>query len=212
MFSEGDDNKNSEELENAYAEARGTDPNVTNKIKWLKAKWTSELYNTGEEACLMQDILFSMSLLPIHIAVIADNLPYFKANYKYDSNNIGMFLQEACLCGSQNIADYLVTVELKSSYKERPGLLAYIAASPNMEWAKQVARILVEEKLPMPRGVYRLTDGRTTREILAIFKEVTDNPPLRFTNGNSHSSSSSTPTIEASSASPNISPQTKPLR
>lgn len=181
MFEE---RKESEELARAVAEAKGTDPKTEQKIAWLKDKWTNPRYkNAGEETNLMHSILF-MPAQPIHSAVISDNITYFKANYKYNSEFIELFLQEACLCGSKNIAEYLLK-GIKSSYKERPELLVYVAASMNLEWAKEIAHALIKENISMPIDIYRLTDGAELDTIIEIFKAASEKPsaaPLTFSN------------------------------
>jgi phage gp36-like protein len=160
---------NVEELEKAILEARGSDPLTTAKIEWLKAKWQNVRYRKmGEETTMMHAILFE-STTPLHTAVLADNLSYFKTHYTYNAENIELFLTEACLCGSKNIAEYLLA-ELKVSYKDFTESLAYIAASMNTEWAKEVALLLAKQKLPMVLDVYRLADGPIVDEIAKIFK------------------------------------------
>jgi hypothetical protein len=160
-----------EELAKAISEARGTDPNTTAKIEWLKEKWGNARYcNMGEETTMMHAILF-MSSTPLHNAVLADNLSYFKRHYKHGAEYAELFLIEACLCGSRNVAEHLLAT-LKSNYKAFPDSLAYIAASMNTKWAKEVAHLLAKQKVPMVMDVYRLAEDPIADEIVGIFKAV----------------------------------------
>lgn len=150
---------------------RSLNESVCTKIKWLKEKWNSKRYQKMiEEVSLMHAILF-MQTKPIHVAVVVDDLISFKAHYTQTPEDIELFLMEACLCGSKNIANFLLE-QNKSTYKERPDLLGYIAGSMNIEWAKDVAFQLAQAKLSLPEEVHRLAEGETARAIAEIFNNT----------------------------------------
>ena len=159
----------------AITKAMGKNPQAVAKIKQLRDKWSSARYqDIGEENSIMYPILF-MKASPIHTAIITDNLVYFKKHFEPQIAKLA--LTEACLCGSRNIAAYLLTV-LNSNYIEHPDLLAYIAASMNTEWARDVAHTMAEAKIPLPKQIYRLAEGPVIDMIVEIFKPTVDRPSV----------------------------------
>jgi hypothetical protein len=162
-----------EDYQKAIKEAMGEDPRASEKIAQLRNQWQSPRYqNIGEEASIMRSILL-MNARPVHTAIMVDNLNYFKVNY--EQAYLELALMEACLCGSRNVADYTLEL-LKTSYIERPKLLAYIAASPNIEWTKAVALTMAKAKLTMPQDIHRFAQGSVVDTVDRIFKTGEDKP------------------------------------
>jgi hypothetical protein len=72
----------------------------------------------------------------------------------------------ACLCGSQQVAEYLLK-ELGKNYlsPNYEYMVDYVAASENATWAVVIARKLVEAGREMPEML--VTENETVLEILA---------------------------------------------
>jgi hypothetical protein len=158
------------------ATTRGTDPSVPHKIECLKEKWKTKKYcQIGEETTLMHALLFRQ-VQPIHTAVLWDNVNYFRENCFPEA--MQSYLIEACLCGSRQVAEYVLAT-LGIDYKERPDLLGYIAASVNDEWIRDVACEMAKERLSMPSNVYRLSDPAVRDTIIAIFNSVISRSELK---------------------------------
>jgi hypothetical protein len=159
---------------------RGNDPKTLDKIKRLKEKWqTSRYLKLRQEASIMNAILLNPPT-PMHVAVLSDNLPYFEENYKKSNpENLELFLIAAFLCGSRNIAEYLLK-KCESSYITYTPSLAYIAASLNPEWAEEVANMLAQQNVPMVKDIYRLASDPMIDKIRAIFNKPRppSSPPL----------------------------------
>lgn len=156
-----------EDYQKAIQEAMGEDPKAPEKIALLRNQWQSPLYqNVGEETSIMRSILL-MRARPVHTAIMVDNLDYFKTSY--EPAYLELALMEACLCGSRQVAEYTLEL-LKTSYTERPRLLAYVAASPNVEWTKAVALTMAKAKSTMPKDIYRLAEPSVVDTVKGIFK------------------------------------------
>ncbi len=171
--------QNTKIYENAVKEAAGVDPAAPEKIALLQKKWRNEVYRDTEAAYVICPILFTKTK-PIHTAIIADNINYFKNHYHEElAGNYEPALAEACLCGSRAIAEFLLS-ELNSSFAtdHHSYLLAYVAASMNVEWAKDIARDMAQAKMTMPKTIYNIADYKTIDLIIAVFKNP--NKPPEF--------------------------------
>jgi len=77
----------------------------------LQAKWIA-LAKQDEyaETRIISPILFNKSKsTPVNTSILSDNLRYFEANYEKEyADNLLKALTLACLCGSKNVADFLL--------------------------------------------------------------------------------------------------------
>jgi hypothetical protein len=124
------------------------------KLSWLQSKWkTDKEYPYPIE---IHQILFGTTK-PIYDALIADNLDYFQKAYikEKDRINKGQALDFSCLCGSKEIANFLLE-ELKIDYLSDDQIVDNICSSPNLAWALQVVEIVAKSGKTMPMCVYRL--------------------------------------------------------
>ena len=153
-----------------YQEATGSvDQAYEQKLDWLLKRWFKE--DDGTAARLIKPILF-LSSSPFYQSIIADNLDFFKKDYNEDSAHADQYVALACLCGSNKIAEFLLD-KLNLTYLS-PGckdtILGYVSASNNVEWAKQIATIMSQNRESMPKTVYGLAyNDSIIREISAIF-------------------------------------------
>ncbi len=145
-------------------------PNANEKIKWLSEKWSKTRYSGNEEASLMGSALGRSK--PIYTAIVVDNLDYFKQHDKECEDYFETCLTIACLSGSKRVAEYLLQEKLKWNYKEHPELLAYIAASANQEWTKEVAYILASEKITMPLSIHRLASDPVIDQVKSCYNKI----------------------------------------
>ncbi len=147
----------------------GRDSNeYTSKIAQLRTKWTGQCDTTCDRLILP---LLSGANIPIHYAVIADNLDYFKANHETSKIKLDETLRIACLCGSKDVAEFILAT-LKLNYLS-PGcefVLSYAAASENTAWVEQIATEFSKAGRTIPEDIYIHTDPAMIRKIKAIFR------------------------------------------
>ena len=144
----------------------GEDSNYVEKLSWLKNRWFTE--TDSRERRLINPLIYQYST-PLHQAIVADNISFFTKNH--NKAELRNYLDIACLCGSKNIADFLLT-QLKVEYST-PGyelLLGYIASSMNGGWAIEAADHMAKKGTVMPKNVYGLaSNDHVIDEILKIF-------------------------------------------
>lgn len=170
--------QNGENYQRAVKEALGQDPTVPGKLEWLRKKWEKPLYQNSEAALIISPILFGKTR-PIHMAIVADNLEYFRGQYEQElEGNYELALAEASLCGSRDVAEFLLQ-QLKSSFiaDNHSDLLVYVAASNNTDWAIDIAREMAQAHITMPTTMYSIVDYKTIDNIISVFKN--DNKPLK---------------------------------
>lgn len=139
------------------------------KRDWLKKRWIK--IGDSEETRLMRPIILKQPNI-LNNALIDDELDYFKAHYeKVYKDRPEQALARACLCGSEQVADFLLLDLLKSSYTDEkyPYLLNYICASSNLEWAKTVTKEMQQKGLVMPKHICRFANYETADIIRKIF-------------------------------------------
>lgn len=164
------------DLELSSTQLRINYVNLEQKIKWLRTKWTkpSRYAKRSDEHDMMGLLVYpGFKRRPIFDLVIADKLSEFQLEYIDNPKDMPQYFMMACLCGSQKIAEYMLTCKLNSSYEtyQEPDMLGHIAASPNHKWAKEIAQLFASKKFPMSKSIYRLTHGEITRQIIAIYKD-----------------------------------------
>jgi hypothetical protein len=163
--------QNQQELANMIATAMGEDKDkFKEKMEWLQNKWKNRNY--GLLANLICPIIFN-KVKPIYIAIIADNINYFKLYYESECK-LKEALSMACLCGSQQIADFLLKT-LNQSYlsKENEYTLGYVTTSPNIEWAKNIATQMAKAGKSMPKSVYGKESDDDVIDIIENIFETT---------------------------------------
>ena len=138
------------------------------KMKWLKGKWPENKDSTA--ARLIKPVLYSIAP-PLQHAIVADNLDYFSKHYDKTAENSNALLAIACLCGSQNIADFLLgKMELSYTSAGHEYILSYASSSPNIEWAEAIAVSFKKAAKPIPREIYSYADDDTLDRITRIFE------------------------------------------
>jgi hypothetical protein len=120
----------------------------------------------------------------VNDALVEDNLDYFKFHYQeVYSSDLEEPLVRACLCGSENIANFLLK-GLHASYtdEEYRYLLGYVSASPNETLAKTIAEQIAKEGLEMPDNITSLAASYgVIDEIKEIFRKSAE---TRLSSGN----------------------------
>lgn len=160
--------KRADETQKYLSEAIGNNSEQFEKnLNWLKNRWSGKEDGTAERVICPVLYLHTSSL---NQSIIVDNLSYFEKNYIKEKMNSNELLAIACLCGSRQIAEFLLN-ELKQNYlsQKYEFILGYVTASPNLEWAKEIARILSEACRPMPNDVFRLANFDTVEVLEKIF-------------------------------------------
>lgn len=178
-----------EAFDKAIKEAMGIDPvTYTEKRNWLQDKWEKKIeIDRGNSVTtrIMGPIVLE-KCGPIYVSIIADNLDYFKKELELMRKNpkktsyfdILEAFNIACLCGSQQIGEFLLK-ELNIDYlqKEYEYILGYVCASRNEEWMKVIARAMAQANKKIPS--LNLTDTTFTiaEMIEGIFEEVQKGTP-----------------------------------
>lgn len=147
----------------------------SDKLNALQNEWKKWIEKGDSiELRLISPILFQKTT-PINLSIIADNLQYFKENYKKSyENNLEKALQIASLCGSQAIAEYLLK-ELKVDFadKKYDFVLSYASASLNDEWTLNLANTMKNVEKDLPSEVYLFChDIDLLDNIKSIFNET----------------------------------------
>lgn len=159
------------EYKKAAEAARGTDLELYNKkLEWLRDKWSKKRDGTVKR--LMDNFLLK-EISPLNISIISDNLSYFHAHYRGSSLDMLTALDKACLCGSQQVGEFIMK-ELKLDYlsEDNEHILSYIAASQNTHWMQDVAEKMARAHKPMPNSLRRLGDNyKVIQMIVKIFNE-----------------------------------------
>lgn len=147
------------------------------KFQSLQKKW-QDLAKKDEysETRVISPLLFNKSKrTSVNTSILSDNLSYFEAHYEKEyGDNPTKALTLACLCGSKNVADFLLR-KLGKTYlsEEFDFVLGYAAASFNVEWVKEIAFAMVSNKIPMPRFVYSSVNSQEmVDEITKIFSRA----------------------------------------
>jgi len=142
---------------------------LISRVAYLKELWLVKGKKLGDcdEVRLMGKVLFA-SLTPMHAAIIVDNLDYFKSNFQGTAEIDEKLLRVACLCGAENIANFLLGRCDNPLYKY-DFILTHISASPNKEWAEAVARQMNDKHMEMPVEVDLYSDQSTAQSIANIF-------------------------------------------
>lgn len=161
-------------------EAAGNNKSVFHaKKSMLKKKWEEiAKYGIGDchEVRIISPILFR-KLTPINVAIIADNLQYFKEKYVTSPEVNKEKLEIACLCGSENIANFLLK-PVKKPISYYSFMLPYVAASMNEKWIEKIALEMKQKNIPMPDNIYNFSDIKTINMIKNIFND--DKPSNRI--------------------------------
>lgn len=124
----------------------------------------------------------------ISLAIINDDIDYFKLNYKsiYDTmHSLKKALASACLCGSQKIGEFLIS-ELKIIDYNTDWLywdetfdhwiFCFVLASKNVAWAEEIAIIMKKNRDKMPDDVYSYCNTFSMiKKIKNIFDTGNDN-------------------------------------
>lgn len=146
------------------------------KIRAMQEKWSSlAKKDEYEETRIIAPYIFNKTKrTPVNTSILSDNLVYFKENYtkEYGDRDLVKLLEIACLSGSKNVADFLLT-RLGKTYtsEDYQFVLSYAAASPNVEWAKEIASIMAKEGLKIPDDISSLTVSlELVKEIREIFQ------------------------------------------
>ncbi len=143
------------------------------KFNFLKKKWASGTIEDTHASRLMAPIL-KFKTHPIIVAIISDNLTYFKehyqdAHYQKINKDLILLLERACLSGSKKIAGFLLEqLKIDIASGEYSHLLGYISASQNVEWTKEVAIAIAKKGQDVPLSVY----GNGTPKILDIIEGI----------------------------------------
>lgn len=148
----------------------------TVKLAWLKEKWNNA--RDSHPARLICPML-SEPVSAFHHSIISNNLGYFKLNYNKNEVNSNALLAIACLCGSEDIANFLLK-QLGSNYlsTENEYVLGYVLASQNTKWAKNIASTLALAGKKMPGDLRDFADRSMVEAIGKIFqgnKTINDN-------------------------------------
>lgn len=160
----------SSELKNA----RGRDSaDFSKKVQELRAIWLKEK-SDSEELRLIGPIIAGETN-PINVAIITDNLDYFKNNYEKLYNDTVSYekaLKLSCLCGSQKISEFLLD-KVKADYStdKYSFILSYVCASKNQTWAESIAADMAKHGKPIPANVYAYSDFSLIDKIEEIFGE-----------------------------------------
>jgi len=151
----------SREYEKSCQEAGKNSKKYEERIGFLKNKWQGNPQDDSEA---------------IYYAVITDNLDYFQNNYKNNKLELQKTLEIACLCGSRKIGDFLLNeMNLSYSSPECDDMLAYIAASDNMNWIKDVVCSMIKDKASIPDSAFAWAEPETARTIFKLSP-----PTLKF--------------------------------
>jgi len=153
------------------------------KIQWLQEKWCKKQYDSNELR-LMSSIIIRPTNA-INFSIISDNIEYFKDNYldEYGSDNqLKKALKLACLCGSKQIADFLLNkLEARYSTEGYDFVLGYACTSNNLAWVEAIAKAMKEDGVKMPDCVYGYADYNLIDVIEKIFNFGEANvTPIRF--------------------------------
>ena len=148
------------------------------KIKSMQAKWKA-LAKQGdyEETRIIAPYLFNKTKrTPVNTSILSDNLEYFSKNYtdEYSDRDLKGLLEIACLSGSKKVADFLLE-RLGKTYvsEDCQFVLGYVSASPNVEWTKEIAKVMAKAGLKMPEDISSLTSSRElVKEISMIFQST----------------------------------------
>ena len=159
--------------EKVYKEAVGNDlAGFEKKILSLQTKWGAKKSDSDELRLIGP--LLTRKTNPVNFALMMNNVEYFKANYKtyYKPEQYKGMLILACLCGSDKIANFLLS-ELKADYttKGYEFILGDVCASDNEAWAKSIAEYMFSKNVPMPEGIYLYASWNLIESLENIFKK-----------------------------------------
>ncbi len=162
----------------AVKKAAGDADVFLKKMTWLKNRWEKELKKDSTAGRLIAPIIFRQTT-PINVSIIADNIDYFRDRYQEAcGDDLERALQRACLCGSRNVADFLLE-KLGSSYIDKgcEYVLAYACASMNEEWIREIASAMANAHREMPNLVF-LFEKR--REKIHAIQDIFSNKPTKI--------------------------------
>lgn len=157
------------------------------KFRFLKKKWLGPEVEDSHASRLMTPIL-KFKTHPIILSIISNNLEYFKEHYKderYQALNVDLILllERACLAGSKEVANFLlVQLQIDITSEKYEQLLGYVAASQNIEWAKEIATALAQKGRKIPLSVYSEGNQQNRQAIKIIyesFEEQRDSKRLK---------------------------------
>lgn len=155
------------------AVAIGDEPTAfSSKLKDLQEIWSkfAKIDGDGIELRLISKIIFHKTT-PINVAIISDNLEYFKQYVDPSKDSLYKSLQLACLCGSQKIGESLLeTLKINLADEDNDFILSYVSSSMNHNWSIKLAKKIREVSSEIPRGVYLFChNAKTLSDIKKIF-------------------------------------------
>jgi len=138
-----------------FADAHINSPNMQQreaKIKQLQAKW--ELKDDSEQKRKISDLIFVdfSTLGKASLAILDDNISAYKEEWKKEELRWGRSLELACLAGSRNIGEFIISQkEINISVEGWGTVLSYISTSGNNDWAVECAKRMNEKGMDMPQ-------------------------------------------------------------
>jgi hypothetical protein len=157
-------------LKHEFEEAVGSDfDSFLGKLTFLKTKWAKQIaLGDSVEGRLISPVLFHKAT-PLNYSIVSDRLDYFKKYFEEIKKELlSTTLMQACLCGSQLIAEFIA----KELDMTPIHYLAYVCSSPNQAWAIALANKLSEQGKQLPSDIFLFcTELDTLTEIKKIFIE-----------------------------------------
>jgi len=140
------------------------------KIAWLKKKWPRD--SRDSTAFRVIGPVLHVSAAHICLSVMADNVKYFDSHFNSQEIDPMSLLGLACLSGSKQVAESLMDkCQLNYLSPDCDFLLGLVCASPNIQWAKEIALTLAKADKEIPSNVSLFTDNLPlVIEIQQIFK------------------------------------------
>jgi len=148
----------------------------------LKGIWQLVAQKIGDcdEVRLMGKVLFS-DLTPVNAAIISDNLDFFKKHYQMTAEIDENLLRITCLCGAEEITNYLLE-KCHNPLQKYDFILTYVSTSPNEEWVKRIASEMHNKNMEIPKGIYVFCfDSERVALIVNIFdsKQGSASPKMK---------------------------------
>jgi len=127
------------------------------RVNHLEQKWeTLAKKDEYEETRIISPLL--QKITPIGASIISDNLDFFKESYKTTyGEKLLLPLKQACLCGSERIASFLLE-QLQKDYTSEgyEFVLVCASASDNTRWVEKIATEVAKTGRSLPDHVYTI--------------------------------------------------------
>lgn len=144
-----------QEYRQLCSKAMGSQELYDIKIKALVTYLSKEPPDSTLRRLIGSFVTSPQNPVPLHAAMIVDNVTIFSKLYLENPRNLEENLKQACLCGSKQIAEWLLAQQnatyTSEAYEYILSYVTWIKDKCHNEWAEEIIQAFEIARKPLPK-------------------------------------------------------------